>query len=188
MINFTGSNEVLLNASWSQVNSARQPVESFVVIIKPCPGRPCHIDPDMPQPDETSLPVNRNNSELIYQTILSMPVASVVVCAVNALGKNCSSSFEINVPFTATSLPTTITTPTSLATTLSQNSSQLPLIATSDIIIIELPEASDDWKILIWVVLVVITSILLCCLIFIMLLLICCFCRRNKEISYYPRE
>ena len=84
-----------LTVTWSQEATDLRPVESFLIIIKSCVKLPCDIDPTSPQPDEKRDKVSNDTFELQQKLDTKNALFGILICAENALGRNCTSSYYL---------------------------------------------------------------------------------------------
>ncbi len=80
---------------WTQLSSLPNQPEIFQVIVKSCSKTPCIVDLDMPQFDEMIFNVSQDTKQLILTVDRINSTFGVVVCAVNGLGRNCTTSHTI---------------------------------------------------------------------------------------------
>ena len=88
----------MLKFTWSQKTSHNRPVESYDIFTRSCHQQPCNINPNSQQP--VIRLTNGRHRELVEDVVLKYSVFSVVVCAANSLGRNCSSTVTIEEPTT----------------------------------------------------------------------------------------
>ncbi len=86
----SGKNRDQLKVEWEHSSSGSRPVDHLTIIVKTCSKDPCLIDPDMPQTDEKATQLQKDQREFSQQVDSKFTVFSVLVCAENSLGRNCS--------------------------------------------------------------------------------------------------
>ena len=97
----------MIEVSWTQHTTSDHPVDNLIVIIKACSSSPCEIqDPQMIKADEQEYPITRNVSVFLFRDADSSKIHVVIVCAVNAMVKNCSSPRQLERdPIIASGVP-----------------------------------------------------------------------------------
>ena len=173
-LDFVQTTEEELNVTWSQETTDRRPVDTFLVIVKSCSTESCEIILDTLQLNEEQITIGSSDAyELIWNVDEEIAAYTVVVCAINILGKNCSSPEGILLPQKPTEdkqLPQT--------TTESEVFGELVFVTTE-----ESPMNSKFIALVIFLVLL----FLLCCVILFILLIVCCW-YLNRERSYFPSK
>ena len=91
-----------LKVTWLQEATDLRPVERFLIIIKSCVKLPCDINPISPQPDEKRYEVSNDTFKLQQKLDTKIDLFGILICAENALGRNCTPSYNLEG---ATSIP-----------------------------------------------------------------------------------
>ncbi len=95
--------EDLVSITWSHNATIDSPVDAFEVIIKQCSKEPCSVNPESIQSDDKVFRVSAETFQSMVKVDFDKnSIYSVAVCAINELGKNCSSSYSVANPSVAT--------------------------------------------------------------------------------------
>ena len=180
-LDFVQTTEEELNVTWSQETTDRHPVDTFLVIVKSCSTESCEIILDTLQLNEELITIGSSDAyELIWNVDDEIAAYTVVVCAINILGKNCSSPEGILLsqkPTEDKQLPQA-TTESEVLVVPQSIGGELVYVTTE-----ESPMNSEFIALVIFLVLL----FLLCCVILFILLIVCCW-YMDRERSYFPSK